>query len=158
MQQLDKLTSKIYSSICFKEGKKPALDKLKDIFIKEGRLINNNPKNPVIMTVEQYITIFNTQIEQGIIKEFFEEEIAHRTEVFGKLAHRFSTYKTIFRMHGVEVRNIGINAIQFVRIDNKWLISGMTWNDETDGMHVPAKYLPDEIYTEEKKKRKFFRR
>jgi hypothetical protein len=47
MKEIDRVTRASYSSICFEEGDKPALDRLRSLFMREGRLINNNDDTPV---------------------------------------------------------------------------------------------------------------
>ncbi|QTA87740.1 hypothetical protein [Desulfonema magnum] len=46
--EVDRVTKMVYSGICFKEGDKPKLHKLKRLFIPDGRLINNNDEEPLL--------------------------------------------------------------------------------------------------------------
>ena len=46
-EEIDRVTRALYSSICLEEGGKPALDRLRNLCIPEGRLINNNDDTPV---------------------------------------------------------------------------------------------------------------
>ena len=141
LQAIDKVTDKLYSCICFKEGTKPNLDKLKTLFIPDGKLINNNDKNPVIVSVDQFVKAVNQELSSGTLKSFYEAEISNRTEVFGKIAHRFSTYEAKFDLNASEPFCLGINSIQFIKINHSWLVSSMVWNDQIEDRKIPEKYL-----------------
>ena len=140
LKQIDLVTDALYSSICFEVGGKPELDKLRTLFITEGKLINNN-ESPIILSVDQFIEVFNEQLSSGAVKSFYEAEISSRTELFGTIAHRFSTYEAKFDLNATEPFSIGINSIQFIKKLGIWLVSSMVWNDQTQNRRIPEKYL-----------------
>ncbi|MFD2514139.1 hypothetical protein ACFSRY_09700 [Pontibacter locisalis] len=131
MQELDQLTQELYSCVCFKKGEKPDLKKLKTLFFSSGKLINNSGSEPKEFTSEQFAKEVREQIEKGEIEAFHEQEVSHKTEVFGKVAQRFSTYEARFDEAHPEPLVVGVNCIQFIQVDGKWLISSMAWDDET---------------------------
>lgn len=141
MMEIDRVTSALYSSICFEEGGKPALDKLRNLFIPEGKLTNNNDDPPVVMSVDQFINTFNQQLSSGTLKSFYEGEISSRTELFGRIAHRFSTYEAKFNLGTSEQLAIGINSIQLIKTKGSWLVTSIVWNDETENRKIPKRYL-----------------
>jgi hypothetical protein len=141
IKEIDRTTSALYLSICFEEERKPDLDKLRALFIPLGILINNAADAPVIMTVDEFIDAFNQQLSSGSLKSFHEAEISSRTEVFGKIAHRFSTYEAKFDPKAPEPFCVGINSIQFIKLNETWLVSSMVWNDQTEELRIPQKYL-----------------
>ncbi len=141
IKEIERVTKTLYSSICFEAGGKPALENLRTLFIAEGKLINNNDNFPVIKTVDQYIEAFKQRLSTGSLKAFYEGEISSRTELFGKIAHRFSTYETKFDLSASESFSIGINSIQFIKINQLWLVSSIAWNDQTENCAIPRKYL-----------------
>ncbi len=143
MEQINNLTGMLYATVCFGEGEEPALDKLDDLFVQGGRLINNNPDSPLIMDAEGFVERVKDMIAGGKLKSFNEREINSVTELFGKIAHRFSTYESRFDPQQTEPFSVGINSIQMVKIKGKWLISSLVWNDRTSGMPVPQKYMPE---------------
>jgi len=88
---------------------------LKSLFIREGMLINNNG-DPLVMSINQFVEAVDEQHSRGELKSFYEGEIASRTEIFGKISHRFSTYGAKFNPGASEQFSIGINSIQFVEV------------------------------------------
>ncbi len=142
LKQIDRVTEALYASISFEEDGAPALGALKRLFITEGKLINNNDDVPVIMTVDQFIKAFQMQLSSGAVSSFHETEVASRTEIFGKIAHRFSTYEAKFDLDAPDPFCIGINSLQFIKVDQSWLVASLVWNDQSEELRIPSKYFP----------------
>ena len=141
LQEIQATINQLYDSICFRAGEKPDLGRLKRLFIPDGKLINNNPDEPMVMTVDQFIEIFEAQISRGAVLEFHEHEIAHRTLVFGKIAQRFSTFETKVDYSDSQPFTMGINSIQLIKTGTDWFITSLTWNDQNDSLRIPEQYL-----------------
>ena len=137
---IEDLTNSLYSCISFRQGEKPDLARLKSLFIKEGMLINNNG-DPLIFTIDQFVDAIDYQVSAGSLKSFSEREVAERTEIFGKIAHRFSTYEARFNPDDPEPLAIGINSIQFIKVGDSWHVSSLIWNDEGEDRKIPEKYI-----------------
>jgi hypothetical protein len=71
---------------------------------------------------------------------FEEVEVADITEVFGNVAHRFSTYLKRGSMDGSAIRARGAISTQFIRTAQGWRMSSMAWDDERPGLVLPARY------------------
>ncbi|ARS36910.1 hypothetical protein [Pontibacter actiniarum] len=131
MQDLDELTEALYACISFGKGGQPDLEKLKTFFYKGGRLINNVAAQPQEFTVDQFVDVVAEQVKNGKLEAFSEREVSSKTEVFGKVAHRFSTYEARFDPSSAAPFSVGVNSIQFIKVNGHWLISSMVWDDET---------------------------
>lgn len=140
--EIETLISKLYSAICFLPGGKPDFDLLRTLFIPGAKMISNNADQPVIMEVEGYVERMTNGINSGRLVSFQESEVASTTEVFGKIAHRFSTYTSRFLPEDEKPFDVGINSIQMMEVDGKWLISSLLWNNVNDARPLPEKYLP----------------
>ncbi len=141
LKAIDDLTKRLYDSICFKPGEKPPLRTLTGIFIPEGFMVNNDDDLPVIMTVSTFTAFYKEQIAEGRFQSFHETEIKSKTEIYAKIAHRFSTYEARFDINEKEPIAVGINSIQFVKVDDNWKVSCMVWNNQTEEMPIPGEYL-----------------
>ena len=141
IKEINQLIDDLYSSICFEEGEQPPLEILRRVFIPGGKMINNDDDTPRILTVEEYIDRFNEIVASGKFKSFHEIEISHKTDLFGKIAHRFSTYETRLSLDEAEPYSMGINSIQLIKIGPSWFISSMVWNNQTDNRKIPEQYL-----------------
>lgn len=138
--KIEELTNSLYSCISFRQGEKPDLARLKSLFIKEGMLINNNG-DPLIFTIDQFVDAVGYQVSTGCLKSFSEREVAERTEIFGKIAQRFSTYEARFDPDDPEPLTVGVNSIQFIKVGDSWRVSSLIWNDETEDRKVPERYI-----------------
>ncbi|GAB3202905.1 hypothetical protein ABID22_001132 [Pontibacter aydingkolensis] len=131
MQELDILTQELYSCVCFKKGENPELEKFYTLFHSTGKLINNSGSEPKEFTVEQFIQEVKQKIADGKIEAFQEKEVANKTDVFSKVAQRFSTYEARIDENSSHPVIVGVNCIQFIQANGKWLITSMVWDDES---------------------------
>ncbi len=73
--------------------------------------------------------------------EFYERQVKVSSEVYGHIAHLWSTYEIRPTPDGKpQVR--GINSIQAVNDGTHWRVLEIQWQAETTDEPVPAKYLP----------------
>jgi hypothetical protein len=93
------------------------------------------------LTIDQFVDAIDQQLSAGSLKSFSEREIAAKTEIFGKIAHRFSTYEARFDPDDAEPLSIGINSIQLIKVEDSWLVSSIAWNDETEDRKIQERYL-----------------
>jgi hypothetical protein len=80
------------------------------------------------------------QVDSGELTSFEEVEVAHVTEVFGNVGHRFSTYDKRGTVKGIAFEARGIISTQFIRTPSGWRISAMAWDDERAGLAIPDRY------------------
>lgn len=73
---------------------------------------------------------------------FYEREIARTGEMFGSVAHCFSTYAS-YRDPDGEPFDRGINSIQLARFGTTWKVVSIVWDSESPTNPIPAKYLPE---------------
>ncbi|WP_147676822.1 hypothetical protein [Algibacter pacificus] len=72
---------------------------------------------------------------------FIEKEIHRKSEVFGKMAHVFSTFEA-FNSKTDEAPIIrGIYSIQLLNDGERWWILNLYWSHETWLHPIPGKYL-----------------
>ena len=90
--ELDRLMSRFLRAVSFGPSGKPAYGDLHDLFSDGARLIKNNSDTPEISTVEEFIQPRQQSVDAGELTSFEEIEVAEITEIFGNVAHRFSTY------------------------------------------------------------------
>jgi hypothetical protein len=95
---------------------------------------------PESSTVDEFVRARIEQFESGQLEEFEERETAHRTELFGNVAHRFSRYSKHSVLAGTTTETNGMISTQFVRTPDGWRISAMAWDDERPGLTVPVRF------------------
>lgn len=72
---------------------------------------------------------------------FWEQEVRGRTEHFGSVAHRFSSYESRVGSEESEPVGRGINSVQLVRFGKRWWIANVVWDVEGPEQPIPARYL-----------------
>lgn len=138
---IHRLITDFYDIITFKAGERPHYNTLLGMFDENAVLINNSFARPLRFTPEEFVQALQSQVAAGDMQQFMQREIYGKTELFGKVAQRISVYEYNFADHELERLPRGINFIQFVQIDGKWLITAMAWNDENENHIIPEEYL-----------------
>jgi hypothetical protein len=138
--ELGSLTDEFFRAVSFKSGESPSYERLHVLFIDGGKLIKNSAEIPEISTVEQFIAPRREMVESGALSYFHEAESAAITELFGNVAHRFSTYEKSGMTDGAAFEARGMISTQFIRTPAGWKISSMAWDDESPGHAVPDRY------------------
>ena len=141
LKLLNRTVKDLYATISFVKGKRPDLPKMKSLFMPEAKLINNTGSKPVVMTLVQFTAVYLERLRSGLVTSFEEKEVSHVTELFGKIAHRFSTYETRFDLTERKPFRVGINSFQFIKSGDRWLVASLVWNDQTERLKIPRKYL-----------------
>ena len=72
----------------------------------------------------------------------YEHQIKVSSEVYGHVAHLWSTYELRLGKPDGKPDVRGINSIQAVYDGKRWRILEILWQAETSDLPVPAKYLP----------------
>lgn len=115
---------------------------MKSLLMPDARLIPTSKAadgtfTPHILTIDGWIEAVR---KRGSMV-FYERQVKVSTEVFGHIAHLWSTYEVRPTPDGkAEVR--GINSIQAVNDGNRWRVIQILWEAETSTETVPARYLP----------------
>jgi hypothetical protein len=93
---------------------------------------------PQMLDVEGYIARVRLYFGNNA---FYEREIARRTEVFGQIAHVWSTYESRHDPSDPEPFMRGINSIQLFNDGKRWWIVTIYWQHESVEHPLPNKYL-----------------
>ena len=137
---LKALIDEFFAAVSFESGQAPTYTTIRDLFIADGRLIRNSSEIPEISSVEEFIASRQTLVDSNALTSFKEVETAEITEIFGNIAHRFSTYEKRGTMHRQAISGSGVISTQFICTPNGWRISSMAWDDERPGLAGPDRY------------------
>ena len=138
---IDYITEDFYESLSFMDGELPDLETVESLFLPGAIIINNTAAKPIRYTPKSFTESFEERMEDGKFIQYMQRELHSKTDIFGKVAQRFSIYEYSFVYH--EIKNLpkGVNYIQFVQVNDTWLISSMVWSDESENNKVPGEYL-----------------
>ena len=124
----------VYAVISGPPGQKRDWARMRTLFTPEARLTAIGAKGPVGGTVEDYIAKSGPLLTKS---GFTERELARRVEIYGNLAHAWSSYEGT----GDKIRVRGINSFQLVKRDGRWLVQSILWQAENAATPLPADML-----------------
>lgn len=139
---LDNLVKAIDSAVTGPAGKDRTC--FRALFLPEARLVPlaksaDGGFSPHILTVDGWIEMVAKRGSASLM----EHQIKVKTEVYGHLAHLWSTYETRVDADGKVLSDVkGINSIQAVNDGKSWKIQEIVWEAENAGETIPTEYLP----------------
>ena len=137
---LQSLLEQFFAAVSFPERGAPNYAQIRDLFVPEGLLIKNSGDEPEISGLDAFIAPRQELFDSGRLTSFEEVEVAARTEAFGNVAHRLSTYDKRGVQDGVAFSATGIITTQFIATPAGWRMTSMAWDDERPGLTVPDDY------------------
>ena len=131
----------LYEVISGPAGQARDWDRFRGLFAVGARLLPAAPRTdgsvPAALSPDDYITRAN----DALLKGFFEQEVASRTETFGTIMHVFSTYESRRAKSDEKPFARGINSIQLMQHGGRWWVVTVMWDSERPDNPIPAKYL-----------------
>jgi hypothetical protein len=141
---LDSIMTAVYASISGEAGQARDWDRFRSLFHKDARLIptGKNPKTGVVGARALTPNEFITQSEPFLMKEgFYETEKARHVDMYGNIAHVFSTYESRHAPGDKTPFMRGINSFQLLNDGKRWWVVTIYWQAETPENPLPKKYL-----------------
>lgn len=142
---IDSIMKAVYEVISGDAGAKRDWDRFRSLFHKDARLIptGKNPETKVVgaraMTPDEYIERSGPYLEKN---GFFERELARKTDVFGNIAHAFSSYASFKKSDDKQPFARGINSFQLMNDGKRWWVVTIFWEGESPENPIPKEYLP----------------
>ncbi len=139
---IDSIIGALYALISFREGEKSDWKRLSSLFFPSTRIVYKRPDG-VVESVDVKTFISNSQkiIKKNKLKAFDERELARVVDVFGSIAHAFSTYESRFSETDIVPLARGINSIQLLHDKGRWWVVSIFWVDERTEGAMPTAYL-----------------
>ena len=144
VESVDAIMKALYEVISGPAGQARNWNRMRSLFLPEAKMIatGTTPAGEIVkrvMTVEDYITRNGPVLEKN---GFFEQEIYRKQELYGRIAHCFSTYAAKRNATDAEPFMRGINSIQLYNDGKRWWILSVYWQSESKEVPLPKEYLP----------------
>ena len=144
VKSIDAIVAAVYDVISGPAGQKRDWDRMRSLFVPGARLIPavasaGGGATARVLDVDGYIQRSGAVLERD---GFFEREIARKMQVFGSIAHVFSTYESKRTKSDPAPFARGINSIQLLKDGDRWWIVTIYWDSEKPTSPIPAEYLP----------------
>ena len=130
---IDRAIRGVYEVISGPPGQKRDFERMRSLFAPGATLKAIGPKGLHGGSLEDYISRNKDVLEK---EGFTERELGRRTEVWGGLATAWSAYDG--RTADGSFHERGINSFQLVKVDGKWLVASILWQEATPDNPLPA--------------------
>ncbi len=141
----------LYESITYDGESMPDFKEGLKLFTEDAHFSWVNDSAVMQFTPAEFLEVYENQIKQGIILEASEFEISNEAEVYGGIAHYFSSYKAEVRTPDGTHLKRGINSIQLIKNEaDDWKITAMVWYDENPENPLPL--MLDDRYSSDRGK------
>ncbi len=135
-KELERLASEFFRAVSFETGETPSYQIIHTLFIEQGLLIKNVGLTPEISSVREFIEPRQALISSGTLTRFHESELSASTDIFGNVAHRFSSYLKSGTSNAVSFEARGMVTTQFINTPSGWKMTSMAWDDERPGLSI----------------------
>ena len=129
---IDQTVHAVYDVISGPPGQKRDFDRMRSLFAPGATLKAIGPKGLRGGSLDDYISRNAAILEK---EGFTERELGRRVELWGGLATAWSAYDG--RTANGSFHERGINSFQLVKVDGKWLVASILWQEETPDNPLP---------------------
>ena len=126
---IDKLTCTFFSIFTNKE-KIPDLELIHKVCVPETLFICKKGLEQDIYNLQSFLAPRRQLLSDGTLTGFEEKETYHETKITGNIAQRFSHYEKSGVLQGASFRESGHKLFQFIRTQQGWRISAVSWEDK----------------------------
>ena len=113
------------------------LDALRAAFLPQAVIVRTCGHEPLPYGIEDFLVPRRALLVGDVVQEFREWEVEGRTEVYGDIAQRWSSYAKTWLQDGERRTGWGTKSIQLVRAAPGWRISAVAWDDAREGLPRP---------------------
>jgi hypothetical protein len=144
VESINAIMKALYDVISGPAGQTRNWNRMRSLFLPEAKMVATGTSQTGeivkrVMTVEDYITRNGPMLEKN---GFFEQEIFRKQEVYGRIAHCFSTYAAKRNATDAAPFMRGINSIQLYNDGRRWWILSIFWQSESKETPLTKEYLP----------------
>lgn len=129
-----------YDGLSFTADKKADFETLDRVFIKEAIFRSFREGDMNTFFKEPYFASYKSAVESGSFEAIVEREIWGKTQIFGNIAQRLSTYE-LFYNDLTKPQERGVNSFHLVKIDGEWKITSTIYDVEKSGQSIPEAFL-----------------
>jgi|AntRauTorcE11898_2_1112593.scaffolds.fasta_scaffold14681_1 hypothetical protein len=146
VSSIDSIVTSIYQVISGDKGEERNWDLHKTIFHPEARIISNyvdeEGKYQIsFFTVDEYMNQFRDYFKEN---NTYEKDVNRVIEIFGNMAHVFSTFESYRNAEDSTPYKLGTASIQLYNDGDRWYVLNMYYKNESENDKVPNKYIPSQ--------------
>jgi hypothetical protein len=127
--EIDAVVDAFYAAFDNRDGRTPTTAALVELFAADATVARVAAGAADRWTPTEFAEPRVALLTTGGLTGFHEWETSSRTDVFGDIASRFSTYEKEGTMDGAPFSGGGAKLLQLRRDHGRWLISALLWED-----------------------------
>lgn len=137
--ELRRLVAELYASVSGPPGQPPTFQPDSDLLLPTVRMCRtvrtpDGAARHEVMDAEQYARSVRALVTPI---GFYEVETRHEAFVYGDIAHVLSHYQAYSDKAHEQRTKAGVNSIQLLRVDGRWRVFNMIWDDELNLVSMP---------------------
>lgn len=139
---IDATIDGLYASISGPIGQERDWDLYDAVFSESARMTAFMPgANGELRLIEMTPAEYKDRSGSFLKDAGFTEKESHRvSEIYGSIAHVWSTYHGTYTNNNHEHEVEGINSIQLIKIEGQWKVSNIMWESTQTAGEIPKKY------------------
>ncbi|AWG26391.1 DUF4440 domain-containing protein [Flavobacterium kingsejongi] len=126
---IDHLISRFYGIFNTKNNT-PDFETIYSLCIVETQIIKIEDASPVLYNLHSFMAPRKALLTDGRLTDFEEYETVSETKISGHLAQRYSEYSKNGILQGKPFEGNGKKMFQCIRMENRWQITAVQWEDE----------------------------
>lgn len=147
VSSLNAIINSLYQVISGDAGVKRDWDRFRTLFHPSARMIptGKHPQSGIYGATSLTPDDYKNRAAAFLEKEgFHEREIGRRTEIYGNIAHVFSTYEGKKKLTDEKPFIRGINSFQLLNDGKRWWVITIFWQQETPDNPLSKKFLKND--------------
>ena len=126
---IDALVREFFAAFDNRAGALVDLPALREMFVPGAIIVKHSAESTETWSVDEFLEPRQVLLTDGSLTGFHEWEVDASTHVFDGIASRTLRYKKEGRMNGAQFGGGGAKSMHFVRIDGRWRITSIIWQD-----------------------------
>jgi hypothetical protein len=143
---IEAIISALYEGISHKPGRLPDWQRMEPLFLDGACIIPPSLEGgpPKVMALQEFVERVSESVHRAgdADRGFLERELANHTEMFGNMAHVWSTYESRYTADDPEPFSRGVNSFQLLYHSGRWWVVSILWDIERPDSPIPERYLP----------------
>lgn len=127
--EIEALIAAFYAAFDNRAGRAPNGEALRAIFADTAIVTRVDRLQVETWSPDAFVAPRVAMLTDGTLTDFHEWEVAAQTIVRANTASRSSSYEKRGLLNGADYRGRGHKFIQLMRLDRRWRISSVLWED-----------------------------
>jgi hypothetical protein len=146
VSSIDSIVTSIYEVVSGEEGENRDWDLHRTIFHPEAQIVTNylNDHGEYQIDFYDFEDYVNNYSDYFKNNNNFEVDVNRKIEIFGNLAHVFSTFESYKNAEDSTPYRLGTASIQLYNDGDRRYVLNMYYKTESENDKVPNKYIPSQ--------------